>query len=432
MNPMAKQQKKRLIVCIDGTFNEPMRLTKSASASYEKRNWTNVAKIRFLIAEQDNGGRTPVQQVTAYFRGVGTGVRFYERQLDGVKGTGVDYQILDAYLFLSDNFVPGDEIYLIGYSRGAAAARALAGFIESCGLLRGDKANFRSLKVVWQHFLARFDRNAPQSPDSTYWKKWGDLVHRGVEIKALALWDTVFGELELEANSFPWQFIAKTMSSGVARFADRDLPSNVRHAFHAMAVDEYRALFKLVPFVGIRSNATTSTPLVEQVWFPGSHGNVGGGCRDDGLSDVSLSWMIKKLESIDLMFHKGNSYRDSVVPKLTGKIFDSLSAKYTGLPPNGTGAKFVRPINFHNDRHRLPGEMIHASVLALWGTNVRLSDETLTRRKAKSRYPLPVGQSERRLFPPATVLAKKSVAEADSFNKFCRELPDASRPFTLK
>jgi uncharacterized protein (DUF2235 family) len=52
-----------------------------------------------------------------------------------VTGVGVDDNIRSAYQFIAQNFVPGDEIYLFGFSRGAFTARSLAGLITACGIL---------------------------------------------------------------------------------------------------------------------------------------------------------------------------------------------------------------------------------------------------------------------------------------------------------
>ena len=40
----------------------------------------------------------------------------------------------DSYAFLAANFAAGDEIYIVGFSRGAYAARALAGLIGASGI----------------------------------------------------------------------------------------------------------------------------------------------------------------------------------------------------------------------------------------------------------------------------------------------------------
>ena len=48
---------------------------------------------------------------------------------------GLNQNIIDAYWWLSYNYLAGDELYFFGFSRGAYTARSLVGFIRICGLL---------------------------------------------------------------------------------------------------------------------------------------------------------------------------------------------------------------------------------------------------------------------------------------------------------
>ena len=50
-------------------------------------------------------------------------------------GRGMQARITAAYGWLASGYLPGDSIYLFGYSRGAFAARSLAGMIGRVGLL---------------------------------------------------------------------------------------------------------------------------------------------------------------------------------------------------------------------------------------------------------------------------------------------------------
>ena len=48
---------------------------------------------------------------------------------------GLSEHIREAYSFIADNYASGDEIFLVGFSRGAFTARSLAGLIGQIGLL---------------------------------------------------------------------------------------------------------------------------------------------------------------------------------------------------------------------------------------------------------------------------------------------------------
>lgn len=49
--------------------------------------------------------------------------------------------IREVYSFIANNYTPGDEIILIGFSRGAFTARSVAGMISEIGLLTLDGMN---------------------------------------------------------------------------------------------------------------------------------------------------------------------------------------------------------------------------------------------------------------------------------------------------
>jgi Uncharacterized alpha/beta hydrolase domain (DUF2235) len=102
---------------------------------------TNVTRFARALHSEDrrNGGCIP--QIVYYQAGVGTGNGFWEQYGGGATGEGLDEHIREAYAFIAKNWnpprgdQPGDEIYLIGFSRGAFTARSIAGFISSVGLL---------------------------------------------------------------------------------------------------------------------------------------------------------------------------------------------------------------------------------------------------------------------------------------------------------
>lgn len=58
------------------------------------------------------------------------------------------------------------------------------------------------------------------------------------------------------------------------------LPSQVKHAWQAVAHDESRQNF-----------AATFIPGANYRFFPGSHGDIGGGFADHGLADECMKWM---------------------------------------------------------------------------------------------------------------------------------------------
>jgi uncharacterized protein (DUF2235 family) len=94
---------------------------------------TNVAKIAAALLPVDVH-RTP--QLLCYLEGVGTHHGEWIR--GGMFGLGISHNIQRAYQFLVQSYKPGDEIWILGFSRGAFTARNLAGLIRDCGLLKAD------------------------------------------------------------------------------------------------------------------------------------------------------------------------------------------------------------------------------------------------------------------------------------------------------
>lgn len=73
-------------------------------------------------------------QIISYFAGVGT-ANAIDQFTGGAFGMGLDRDIRLVYNFICTNYVDGDEILLVGFSRGAFTARSTADMIASVGLL---------------------------------------------------------------------------------------------------------------------------------------------------------------------------------------------------------------------------------------------------------------------------------------------------------
>jgi len=258
---------KRLVVCFDGTWNRPD----------DKGNSTNVVKIMRAIRDAAEDG---TQQVTFYDKGVGTGGPI-DRFLGGATGRGVGENVRDGYRFLANNYVPGDEVYIFGFSRGAFTGRSLAGFIGACGLL--DKHSMGELMRTWE-----FYRTPPHKRSPTEQAEIQGLGQGEIRIKCVGVWDTV-GALGMPVESLKW------MNRGKYAFHDTTLGANIDCALHAMAIDEKRGPFAPTLWQGPEGGHRDRDQIVEQVWFSGVHSNVGGSYEDAGLSDLALDWMIKRV-----------------------------------------------------------------------------------------------------------------------------------------
>jgi uncharacterized protein (DUF2235 family) len=164
-------------------------------------------------------------------------------------------------------------------------------------------------------------------------------------IKFIGVWDTV-GSVGIPLQAFQWW---NKIHYG---FYDTRLSSIVDFAYHALAVDEKRGNFK--PTLWHQSNNLhhrTYKQVLEQCWFRGVHSNIGGGYPDEGLSDITLQWMIENARRAGLAFYD-DLVKKRVKPNVTGTLHDSLSGIYTILP------KYPRKICKTNDGN----ESVHLAV----------------------------------------------------------------------
>jgi Uncharacterized alpha/beta hydrolase domain (DUF2235) len=254
---------RRLIVCCDGTWNWPD----------QSGGETNV--IRLVRAIRPNIGG--ITQIVRYHMGVGTG-NLVDRLVGGGTGIRLSANVREAYGFIVDNYRPGDEIFLFGFSRGAYTARSLAGLIARVGVLQ--KYEMERFIDVWEYYTER-------NPQGGYLDVRVPDRHRpdDIIIKCIGVWDTV-GALGIPGT----RFCANSYG-----FHSITLNPRIHYAFQALAIDERRGNFQ--PAIWKR-NDQAPNQILEQVWFPGVHSNVGGGYPNHGLSDSALLWMLSRVSRL--------------------------------------------------------------------------------------------------------------------------------------
>jgi uncharacterized protein (DUF2235 family) len=167
-----------------------------------------------------------------YLKGIGTRAKeFIGKTLAEQFGIGGHKRVDDAMARLEKNFAAGDtDIDVTGFSRGAALAISFANEV------------------------------AKKHPDR--------------QIRFIGVFDIV-GEFGAPGQHF---------NAG----HDLRFPPNVRRCYHAMAMDEHRALFQLTRLTG--SGAREEGRLVE-AWFRGVHSDIGGGNDNPNLNWIALNWM---------------------------------------------------------------------------------------------------------------------------------------------
>jgi uncharacterized protein (DUF2235 family) len=228
---------KRIVFCADGTWQAPMANT-------------NVYRIYKALQVSSD-------QVTYYDDGVGADASGIAKVLQGAFGAGLLQKVMDGYTKIAHVYEPGDEIYLFGFSRGAYTARSLAGMIATCGLPTGAFGD----TCVSQVFAAYRD---PVNRAALLAK----LTACGLgsaTIRMVGVWDSV-GSLGIPA-------IFGGVDENKYGFLDTALHPDVKAAYQCLAIDEVRAQFPAT----LWTSAPVTGQTLEQVWFSGCHGDVGGG-----------------------------------------------------------------------------------------------------------------------------------------------------------
>ena len=246
-----------LIFSFDGTGNEPA----DAGDFIEDESITNILKLHLLLG----GGMQPDGKVVGcgakkqkafYYNGIGTRENGKSIPWLGQVVSAVNMMFAptwgDARRILAEAeddfkkyYKSGNNVVVFGYSRGAALARK---------------------------FVSRLldEESACPKCDS---------------IAFLGVFDTVAA---MNGVQRPGEDIASDVL-----FENGTLHKDVQKAVHIVALDEDRVLFR--PTL---CNRDAHCPeRITEIWFPGVHGDIGGGYWHDGLSDNTLEFMVKQCET---------------------------------------------------------------------------------------------------------------------------------------
>lgn len=325
---------RNLVICCDGTNN--------------KFGAANTSVVRLVQALD----RNPERQRLYYDPGVGTlpepgtFTRFGKglSEVWGLAfGTGLTTNVEEAYACLMDLWEPGDRVFLFGFSRGAYTVRVLAGMLHALGLL--PRGNQNLVPYVMRLFSAvrRAGRPTEAGGDSSYWKLCDDFrrtfsrpMHDGDEARRfrthfLGVWDTVSSVGWVwDPTKFP--FTAKNPSIDVVR--------------HAVAIDERRAFF--------RQNLMNPADGQDfrEVWFPGVHGDVGGGYpeKDGGLWRPSFEWMTAEAEKAGLLIDAGRARDVMTRTMLASKPWND--EQHESLTPLWWPAEFFPKLSWRKELSR--------------------------------------------------------------------------------
>lgn len=283
---------KRIVIFADGTWNSP-----------EQDGATNVLQMARAV-RPDAGGSG---QIVFYDWGVGTDRK---KLAGGITGAGIDKNIMDCYRFIVHNYNDGDQLFFFGFSRGAYTVRSLAGFIRNCGLLKREFAE--RIPEAYRLYRQRSKNSSPNESKAVNFRK-AYAVADITPIEFVGVWDTV------GALGIPIPFWG-TLGEREFLFHDMEPSKIIRHARHAVSIDENRLDFE--PSLW---NPKEGLDLM-QVWFSGVHSDVGGGYDEYGLSHCAAEWMLKEAQKFGLLFE--SHFVNSLKPDAGGKQHNERKGIY--------------------------------------------------------------------------------------------------------
>ncbi|KAL0958056.1 hypothetical protein HGRIS_000233 [Hohenbuehelia grisea] len=383
--PAWRPARRNLIVSIDGTSNQ------------FGLNNTNVVELQSRIVKDD----PDVVQLTYYNSGIGTYAPTSQRSVswtawlsskfDLAFAFNFDRIIQAAYRWLVDHYQPGDRIYLFGFSRGAYQVRTLAAMIKTVGLV--FPGNREQIPFAYEIYSEKF-RGKDEVNSAQMAKHFKKTFSRRAGVHFLGVWDTVSSVGFMRGKSMP----------------HTEAPYYVCTFRHALALDERRVKFSPEYWNGARSILTTEQqelddslseqqvrhpirhhstfgqepsskhahrvqahPDVKEVWFAGSHSDIGGGNRrnlDLNLAGIPLMWMENEAMKAGLLLISRNPTTQLNFQQLVDDpLVESLSWFWWPLEvlplrrlAYSTAGKTTRALHLGKGRAIVDGQKLHASV----------------------------------------------------------------------
>ena len=330
-----------IAVLLDGTWSDA-------------NTHTNIAQIDARVPRRIGG----VAQEVCYIEGVGTGP--FDRLQGGILGAGLDDDIREGYSFIAAHRdSDDDQIHLIGYSRGAFAARSLAGMIAKCGIMRESEMPAKALFARYRDTKAPGLREMQEGekPARTAEDKLVLARSRLVRIRFIGVFDTV-GSLGIPGG------VGRLVNRRRYEFHDTRLSGLVDLACHAVAIDEHRKQFEPTLWTSVPIPIPQHPTRVEQRWFVGEHANVGGGgtkapAVDNPLSLLTREWIVDRAVHAGLVVEPpprpltGDEWSGRI-SHFFGSLLGRLARLLPGIKPH------LRPVR------TTIGEFLNESVVRRW------------------------------------------------------------------
>ena len=326
----------QLIVCCDGTWNDP-------------DDGTHIHRIC-------QAGRTAFGGDEHVYYDKGVGLEQLQRLSGAALGKGLSENVRQAYRWLARRHEDGAEIHVFGFSRGAYTARSLTGFMNYAGLLLPQDEG--AIGDAYEAYRFReHERVRTRFHDSA-----ARARSRQVRVRFLGVFETI-GALGLPLN---WvKRITADLPHVNVQFHDTRLCANVDVACQALAIDEQRGPYEPAWWQAPEP-AAPGLEKVLQVWFAGVHSDVGGGYDDKLLAEVALGWMLEQARDAGLDLEPGlPAWPLRGDP--AGPLHDSFSVGWRVAHLLPSVDRYLRPIGGAQREARrlppIPGEKLHWSAL---------------------------------------------------------------------
>jgi uncharacterized protein (DUF2235 family) len=299
------QTSKQLILLLDGTWNDAdvgpadtniVRLRELINRSLESEPVQSSSSSFASARKYEADG---IQRLVFYERAVGTS-GFRDQIYGGAFGEGLETTFVER-----TKFFPGTTNQATKYSFSAFlvalnTARSLVGMLGAAGLLRRECCTTDREQKVWEFYRTPVNDRLPAKFDELT-----PYVHDRGEFKltCVGVFDTV-GALGVPLPVFFRE------NREIYGFHDVELGSITECSLQALAVDEHREPFQATAWRKPKFKTFDPRMVVEQVWFPGAHADVGGGYvaewdrivkvydrwrRQAALDDVTLDWMLRRV-----------------------------------------------------------------------------------------------------------------------------------------
>ena len=345
-------------------------------------------------------------QVSYYHPGVGTmeavgaltsPARKITRLLGMAIGYGLETDVRDAYVFVMNNYEPGDRLFLFGFSRGAYTVRSLAALLHMYGLIR--KGNESPVPYAIRMLNAAPKQKGISSlmSDEPISSLKPNTASEPAQAGGVFAFAEDFKRIFSREDCKPW-FVGvwDTVSSVGWIENPLQLPytadnPDIEIGRHAIALDERRAFFRTNPWRPKKAPPKSGPQDLKQVWFAGVHSDIGGGYpeSESGLAKIALDWMLKEAMANGLF------------------VDPEERALVLGVP--GDPSPYVPPD---------PNAKMHASLKGLWW----LAEILLKRHYnyATKKWERRMNLGRRRTIP-AGALIHESVYQRDDYRP---KLPD--------